>query len=76
MAQHGSSIAALSPRWSVLRPYTYFHRNRTRLALLLQRYYSVRDALFLTLIAVNSGMGSRLCFPSHVYYACEVTYGY
>jgi hypothetical protein len=70
MAHHGSSIAALSPRWSVLRPCTYFRRNRTR------RYFGVRGALFLTPIAVNSGMHSRLCFPSHVYYACEVIYGY
>jgi hypothetical protein len=30
MAHHGSSIVALSPRWSMLRPCTYFHRNRTR----------------------------------------------
>jgi hypothetical protein len=38
------------------------------LALLLQRYFSVRGALFLT--------RSRLRFPSHVYYRCEVIYGY
>ncbi len=37
------------------------------LALPLQRYFIVRGALFLTPFAVDSGMRSRLCFPSHVY---------
>jgi hypothetical protein len=74
MAHHGSSIVALSTHWSVLRSCTYLHRNRTRVsAFLLQRYFSVRGALFLTPIAVNSGMRSRLCFPSYV--SSEVIYG-
>src|SRR5260221_8909689 len=44
----------------------FVHAIAIRLALLVQGYFRMRGALFLT---------ARLCFPQHFYCVCEVIYG-
>jgi hypothetical protein len=49
----GSSIFDFSTSCSALRSCAYVHVIALGLALLLQEYFNVRGALFLTAIAVN-----------------------